>query len=99
MNALHLLPMVSDILVPLGSSPIPIMFDFVMRVRCLLVDMRNLRVDVHFGGSATVPGSEQHAAATALVLDVLERRHQVGNASQAGETAESESPCAIISSA
>jgi hypothetical protein len=91
-------PMVSDILVPLYSSPIQVMFGFVMRVRCLIIDIRNLRVDVHFGRSATVPGSEQHTTATALVLNVLERGHQVGNASQAGETAETESPCAVIPS-
>jgi len=92
--------MVSDILIALNSSSIQVMFDFVIRVRCVLSDIehsdkRNLRVDVHFGRSATVPGGEQHAAATALVLDVLEGGHEIGNASQAGETAESESPCAI----
>jgi hypothetical protein len=53
----------------------------------------HLAVDVDLGGSATVPGSEQHTTAAASVLDVLERVHEIRNASQAGEAAEAESPC------
>ena len=49
---------------------------------------------MHLGGAATMPSSEQHTATAALVLDVLERSHEVGDAAQAGKTAESESPCA-----
>lgn len=48
---------------------------------------------MHLGGAATMPSSEQHTATAALVLDVLERSHEVGDAAQAGKTAESESPC------
>lgn len=51
-----------------------------------------LGVDVDLGGAATMPGSKEHTAATALVLDVLEGVHNVGNAAQAEEAAETESP-------
>jgi hypothetical protein len=51
-----------------------------------------LRVDVHLSGAATMPGGEQNTAATALMLDVLERVHDVGNAAQAGKAAETKSP-------
>lgn len=47
---------------------------------------------MHLGGSAAVPGCEQDAALSTLVLDVLGRVHDVGNAAQADETAETESP-------
>lgn len=50
---------------------------------------------MHLGGTATMPGSEQDTAASALMLDVLERVHDVGDASQAGEAAETESPGAV----
>ena len=53
------------------------------------------RVDVNFSGAASVPGGEEHAAATALVLDVLERVHEVGNAAQAEAEAETGGPCAV----
>jgi len=43
-------------------------------------------------GTAAMPGGEQHAAATALVRDVLERVHNIGNAAQADETAEAQGP-------
>lgn len=52
-----------------------------------------LRVDVHLGGSAAVPCGEQNAALAALVLNVLGRVHDVGDAAQADETAEAKSPC------
>ena len=55
----------------------------------------HLRVDVHLGGARAMPGSEEHAAAAALVLDVLERVHDIGNAAQADEAAETESPSAV----
>lgn len=47
---------------------------------------------MHLGGAAAMPGCKQHTTAAALVLDVLERVHDVGNASQADEAAETESP-------
>jgi hypothetical protein len=50
---------------------------------------------VHLRGAATMPSSEQNTALSTLVLDVLERVHKVGNASQAGEAAKTKSPCAI----
>lgn len=54
---------------------------------------------MHLGGAATMPGSEEDAATTALVLNVLERVHDIGNASQAAETAETKSPgvCGVSS--
>lgn len=52
-----------------------------------------LRVNMHLGGSAAVPGGEQDAALSTLVLNVLGRVHDVGDAAQADETAETESPC------
>ena len=56
----------------------------------------HLAVDMDLGGSAAVPGGEQHTAATALVLDVLEGVHKIGDASQAEEAAEPKSPGAIV---
>jgi hypothetical protein len=53
---------------------------------------RHLGVDVHLGGAAAMPGGKQDAAATALVGDILHAVHDIGNASEAGETAEAESP-------
>jgi hypothetical protein len=48
---------------------------------------------MHLRGSATVPGSQQHAAAPTLMLHVLERVHQVRDARQTErEAAENESP-------
>jgi hypothetical protein len=71
------------------------MFHFV-RMLSVVASTDGLRVDVHFGRSAAVPGGKQHATATALVLDILERGHEVGNETQAaGETADTQSPCAI----
>lgn len=57
----------------------------------------NLGVDMHLGGSAAMPGGEQNATATALVLDVFERVHKVGNAAETDEAAETEGPgvCAV----
>jgi hypothetical protein len=52
-----------------------------------------LRVDMDLRGTALMPCSEQDTALSALVLDVLERVHGVGDAAQAGEAAETESPC------
>jgi hypothetical protein len=49
-------------------------------------------VDVHLGGATAMPGGKQDAAATALVGDILHAVHDIGNASEAGETAETESP-------
>jgi len=43
-------------------------------------------------GSAPVPGSEQDTTPSALVLDILERVHQVGNAAQAEEAAKTKGP-------
>jgi hypothetical protein len=42
--------------------------------------MRSLGVDVHFCSAAAMPGGQQHAAATALVLHVLGAAHHVGDA-------------------
>jgi hypothetical protein len=39
-----------------------------------------------------MPGGEQNTTAAAPVLDVLERVHEIRNASQAGQAAETESP-------
>jgi hypothetical protein len=58
-------------------------------------DARCLGVDVHLGRAGAMPGREEHAAAAALVLDVLERVHRVGNAAQADEAAETKSPGAV----
>lgn len=44
-----------------------------------------------------MPGGKQHAATTALVLDVLERVHDVRNAAQADDAAQDKSPGAKIS--
>lgn len=52
----------------------------------------HLRVDMHLGRPATMPCREQHTAATALVLHVLEGVHDIRNASQAEKAAETESP-------
>lgn len=52
----------------------------------------HLRMDVHLGSSATMPGCQQHTASSALVLDILERVHNVWDTSQAAETAETQSP-------
>lgn len=49
-------------------------------------------MDVHLSRAGTVPGREEHTAAAALVLDVLERVHHVGDAAQADEAAETKSP-------
>ena len=51
-----------------------------------------LAVDVDLGGTAAVPGSEQHAAAATLVLNILERVHEVRDTAEADETAETKSP-------
>lgn len=53
-------------------------------------------MDVHLGRPAAVPGSEQHAAAAALVGHVLHAVHEVGDASEAGEAAEAEGPGTTI---
>jgi len=42
-----------------------------------------------------MPGREEHTAAAAFVLNILQRVDQVGNAAQAGEAAETESPGAV----
>ena len=55
-----------------------------------------LGVDVHLGGAAAMPRRKQDAAASALVLHVLERVHDVGNAAQAAETAETGAPCTRV---
>ena len=47
---------------------------------------------MNLGGAAAVPGRKQHAAPSTFMLDVLERVHNVGNASEAAETAEAKSP-------
>jgi len=52
-----------------------------------------LGVNVHLGGAAAMPRRQQDTAAAALVLHVLERVHDVGNAAQAAETAETGAPC------
>jgi hypothetical protein len=72
---------------PASSNPRNV---FILCVRSVTVaSINGLGVDVHFGCSAAVPGGEQHAAATALVLDILERSHEIGNETQAaGETAD-----------
>jgi len=51
---------------------------------------------MNLGGAAAVPGRKQHAAPSTFMLDVLERVHNVGNASEAAETAEAKSPSTII---
>lgn len=58
----------------------------------MLQSQIRLGVDVHLCCSAPVPGRQQHTAATALVRDVLEAVHDVGNASQTAEAAETEGP-------
>lgn len=50
---------------------------------------------MHLSGAAAVPCSKQHTAAAALVLHVLERVHDVRDAAQAEQAAETESPRAI----
>ena len=55
-----------------------------------------LRVDVLLGSTAAMPRRKKHAAAATLVLDILHRAHHVGDAAQAGETAETEGPCAVV---
>ena len=42
-----------------------------------------LGVDVYFSAAATMPGCEQDATAATLVLNILQRVHNVGNAAQA----------------
>ena len=56
---------------------------------------RCLGVDVHLGRAGAMPGREEHTAAAAFVLNILQRVDQVGNAAQAGEVAETESPGAV----
>lgn len=51
-----------------------------------------LRVDVHLSRTAAMPRRKQHAAATALVRDVLETVHDIWNAAQQTQTAEAEGP-------
>ena len=53
-----------------------------------------LTVNMLLCSTAAVPRSEQNTASSALVLDILHRAHHIRNAAQAGETAETESPCA-----
>lgn len=47
---------------------------------------------MHLGRSAPVPGREQNTAAAALVRDILEAIHDVGNTSQTAEAAKTKSP-------
>lgn len=54
-----------------------------------------LRVDVHLGGAAAMPRRQQHAAAPALVRNVLEAVHDVRDAAQTAEAAEAEGPGAV----
>jgi hypothetical protein len=49
-------------------------------------------VDVHLGRAAAMPGRKQHAAAAALVRDILEAIHNVGDAAQETQTTEAEGP-------
>lgn len=58
-----------------------------------------LRVDVYFGGTAAVPGGKEHTTAPTLVLNVLERIHDIRNASETEAAAEKASPCAMMLSA
>jgi hypothetical protein len=69
-------------------TPSTLVVQISTRVRCSI----RLGMDVHLGGAATMPGSEKDTAATALVLDILEGVHNVGNAAQAKQAAETESP-------
>lgn len=52
-------------------------------------------MDVHLGGAAAMPGSEQDTALSALMLNVLERVHDVRNAAETEQAAETESPSTI----
>lgn len=54
----------------------------------------HLRVDMHLRGATAMPRREQHAAAAAFVLDILQAVHHVGDAAETGEAAEAEGPCA-----
>lgn len=47
---------------------------------------------MHLGSAAAMPRSEQYTTAPTLVLNVLGRVHNVGNASEAHEAAETEGP-------
>jgi hypothetical protein len=52
----------------------------------------HLRVDVHLRSSRAMPSREKHTTPPALMLHILEGVHNVGNASQARETAANDSP-------
>jgi hypothetical protein len=47
---------------------------------------------MHLGSAAAMPGREQDTAAATLVLDVLHRVHEVGDAAETDEAAEAEGP-------
>ena len=47
---------------------------------------------MHLGRTAAMPSRQQHAAAAALVRDVLEAVHDVGDAAQTAQAAETEGP-------
>lgn len=49
---------------------------------------------MHLCRAAAMPGGQQHAAASTLVLDILEAVHDVGDAAEQAETAEAQGPCA-----
>jgi len=52
----------------------------------------NLGMDVHLRGSAPVPGSKQDTTPSAFMLDILKRVHEIRDASQAEEAAETKGP-------
>lgn len=57
-----------------------------------------LRMSVHLGGAAAVPGGEVPAALSAAVLDVLGAFDQVRKAAKAAEAADAKGPGAVIAS-
>lgn len=51
-----------------------------------------LRMDMHLSAATAMPCREQDTATATLVLDVLCRAHDVGNAAQAAQAAETKGP-------